>query len=67
VRKADGFRQIRGRIFIRASVAVCRSASAVDQRPKGQLKALFLSWKSSVEFSRREVIQEQWDVDVGGG
>ncbi|KAJ7703867.1 hypothetical protein B0H14DRAFT_2647695 [Mycena olivaceomarginata] len=36
-------------------------------RPKGQLKALFLSWKSSVEFSRREVIQEQWDVDVGGG
>ncbi|KAJ7809905.1 hypothetical protein B0H14DRAFT_2607715 [Mycena olivaceomarginata] len=50
-----------------AVVAVCRSASAVDQRPKGQLKVLFLSWKSSVEFSRREVIQEQWDVDVGGG
>jgi hypothetical protein len=39
VREADGFCQIRGRVFthvIRASVAVCRSALSVDQGPKGR-------------------------------
>jgi hypothetical protein len=48
----------------RGSLSECVRGGSASERP-GK-KALLLSWKSLLEFSGGKVIQEQWDIDVGG-